>query len=282
MFYELGLAHMLKKPVILVTQSIDEVPFDLRGYRLLEYSTHFASIERAKEKLASYARGFLTGEMQFGSPVTDFYQSEGGLRPSTDRVPILTTDEDITDEDERGLLDHVIDLNDAYNELQKIMEGIANDQQELTKSLAIASEDFLRINNNPTTSSPEMARAASRQLAERIANFNARLKKANTEYSNVAQNTENSLEFIATFQIEHSDLTDDTVGEYISSIRQLQPMAIGARDSLFELAESMDTMPRIERNFNREVERGSAEVRAMAHNLDRTVASISRALAKYD
>lgn len=36
-FYELGLAHALAKPVVLVTSSIDEVPFDLRALRVLEY-----------------------------------------------------------------------------------------------------------------------------------------------------------------------------------------------------------------------------------------------------
>lgn len=37
-FYELGLAHALAKPAILVTESIDDVPFDLRALRVLEYN----------------------------------------------------------------------------------------------------------------------------------------------------------------------------------------------------------------------------------------------------
>lgn len=36
-FYELGLAHALQKPVILVTSNLDDVPFDLRGLRVLGY-----------------------------------------------------------------------------------------------------------------------------------------------------------------------------------------------------------------------------------------------------
>jgi hypothetical protein len=36
-FYELGLAHALAKPAILVTESINDVPFDLRALRVLEY-----------------------------------------------------------------------------------------------------------------------------------------------------------------------------------------------------------------------------------------------------
>jgi hypothetical protein len=39
-FYELGLAHALAKPVILVAESMEDVPFDLRALRVLEYSKH--------------------------------------------------------------------------------------------------------------------------------------------------------------------------------------------------------------------------------------------------
>lgn len=36
-FYELGLAHAMRKPVILVANSLDDIPFDLRGLRVLSY-----------------------------------------------------------------------------------------------------------------------------------------------------------------------------------------------------------------------------------------------------
>ena len=36
-FYELGIAHTLGKPAVLVTQNIDDVPFDVRGWRIIEY-----------------------------------------------------------------------------------------------------------------------------------------------------------------------------------------------------------------------------------------------------
>lgn len=39
-FYELGLAHAIGKPVILTTQHIDDIPFDLRHVRVIEYNLH--------------------------------------------------------------------------------------------------------------------------------------------------------------------------------------------------------------------------------------------------
>lgn len=35
--YELGLAHAIAKPVILISQSIDDIPFDLRALRIIVY-----------------------------------------------------------------------------------------------------------------------------------------------------------------------------------------------------------------------------------------------------
>ena len=37
-FYEIGLAHVLGKPVILITQKSEDVPFDVRHLRYLEYT----------------------------------------------------------------------------------------------------------------------------------------------------------------------------------------------------------------------------------------------------
>ena len=46
-FYELGFAHGLGKPAILITQNRDEVPFDLRGIKNIEYR----SVTDLKSKL---------------------------------------------------------------------------------------------------------------------------------------------------------------------------------------------------------------------------------------
>ena len=37
-FYELGLAHASKKPVIFISESMDDVPFDLRAQRVITYN----------------------------------------------------------------------------------------------------------------------------------------------------------------------------------------------------------------------------------------------------
>lgn len=277
-FYELGLAHALRKPVILITQSIADVPFDLKSYRLLEYSTHFSRMGRAKESLARYADGFANGTIGFGSPVTDFYQGSlppdngtGGVRPATI-------------EDDRGLFDHQVALNDGYQRIGSLVAAVTVDLQDLTRSLAAATEDFLRIQANPNESSPTAARNIARKLAERMAHFSSRLKQANNEYGTIVQDTEDSLEFVVSFQLEQSESTEyvpDEISTLLSLLEGLEAGMVIARDSQLDFAARLDNVPRLERGLNRETARASEEVLTMAANLDKSIASISRVLKKY-
>lgn len=70
--YEVGLAHALRKPTVLMTQSVRTVPFDLRGYNLTRYSTNFARVQSFRDALAEIARGLKNGSLMFENPVTDF------------------------------------------------------------------------------------------------------------------------------------------------------------------------------------------------------------------
>lgn len=50
-FYELGIADALGKPVILIAQSKDDLPFDIIGRRTLIYSMNFDKIGKFEEEL---------------------------------------------------------------------------------------------------------------------------------------------------------------------------------------------------------------------------------------
>ncbi|MFH0814367.1 MAG: sigma 54-interacting transcriptional regulator [Pseudomonadota bacterium] len=59
-FYELGIAHTLGKPVIMITQSMDYVPFDLRHLRCIVYDFKPGRIERFQESLEKTIRTVLS------------------------------------------------------------------------------------------------------------------------------------------------------------------------------------------------------------------------------
>src|SRR6266542_807448 len=69
--YELGICHTFGRPTVLLTQSINDLPFDLRSYNTHEYSTHFAAAAKLQATLKAIAQQARDGTIQFGNPVSD-------------------------------------------------------------------------------------------------------------------------------------------------------------------------------------------------------------------
>ena len=85
-FYELGVAHAFNKPFLMITQSIDDVPFDLKSYRLMQYSTDISGFNEIRGKMREFAESFRRGQMLFGNPVTDFYPQHQADAPLSGNV----------------------------------------------------------------------------------------------------------------------------------------------------------------------------------------------------
>jgi hypothetical protein len=135
--YELGLAHGLRIPTILLAQSIDEVPFDLRVYRILVYSIRFDQVHKLKQSLKDIGERHRSGEIAFGSPIIDFYPRE--MAASTlaiSRRPVelarIETDHTIQPskheaDDEKGFLDYLAEGEDASANIAEIMQAMSAD-----------------------------------------------------------------------------------------------------------------------------------------------------------
>jgi len=144
-FYELGLAHSLAKPAILVTQSMEDVPFDLRSLRVIVYDKNSPnwglllqkSLEASiKETLASPNETIPTAFLEVAS--NDVKQSKiskhdkeilemkneieflkrqvtRGLTPRMDMMP------DITEDDASFKIRDLIEKGYRFDTIDKVM-----------------------------------------------------------------------------------------------------------------------------------------------------------------
>ena len=272
-FYELGLAHALRRPVILLTQDIEDVPFDLKTYRTLEYDAHFVKIQNAKATLKDYAQKFARDEMQFGNPVIDYLPNAQALAKVEQEL------EASTEEDDRGLLDHIIDVVEGYDQLATIATNITGAmQRDVRQPMEGATEELGKLVAGGRMADPRAAQAVARRLAKHIIKFSVNLGRANIEYAEMLRNTEYSLEFAASFAVAQDEQTDIGLEEQLNHLREFRQTAINARDSCIDLAQTSDDLPRIERRLNRALGDQSEELRHFGSNLDRTIASVTRAL----
>ena len=72
-FYELAIAHSFNKPTIMISQEIEQIPFDLKMYRIIGYENTLKGIRI----LQSYLKGLIeifsekNGVFSYGNPVWD-------------------------------------------------------------------------------------------------------------------------------------------------------------------------------------------------------------------
>ncbi len=127
--YELGLCHGLKVPTVLLAQSIEEVPFDLRGYRIQRYSTHFSEVHKLKEALRQIGEQHQRREVAFGSPITDFLTGDvlSSSRVTGETLVESSVPSVSEEEGDKGFIDFIIEANQASEQIASAMGDIATE-----------------------------------------------------------------------------------------------------------------------------------------------------------
>lgn len=140
--YELGLCHALRKNAVLITQSIDDIPFDLRSYRVIRYSTQFDTADVLSTQLAEIAKANSDGGIEFGSPIIDFLPDSITTSPSRPREEDQTDapDSPPKEEEKEGYLDAILSIGQAG-------EGMKYHLGEIGQSTVRIGEEFEKSNS---------------------------------------------------------------------------------------------------------------------------------------
>lgn len=270
-YYELGLAHALRKRVILLTQQVDELPFDLRSYRVIPYSTHFAEVAKAKSQLVTVAREALDDRVAFGSPVTDFM-------PRLESAPILPERRDMVTkatEGEPGVLDHLVDMEEGFTKLGVIVVSVSNEMGPITEASMTTVEQLAALAQ--ANSPARERRAVVMALAAKLSNFAKSLSRHNDEYADTLGATRSSLEALIRAQGASTEDEKRQFQMLLSQLDQSETATRGNRAALGQVIEAIRSSPRIERTYNQAVDSAVRHLEGYAQNIDQTISMIVRA-----
>jgi hypothetical protein len=233
--YELGLAHGLEKPVIIITQSLEELPFDLRAYRAIQYDVHFSRIGQLVIALQKCAYGFNDRSVSFSNPVTDFKPSaelpevaydldshEASASPSES----LTTDE--TEELEPGFLDLQIMFDAAMEELTSCTQRVGEIARRSTDSMQSNLHDIEDAKKSQapgvTLRLHQIAGSLSRELIEHATEMGALPARFRAAWSAFDSGSSRLFERVPVSNAEELKAANDfvvVIGEVIDNHRGL-------------------------------------------------------------
>jgi len=178
-FYELGLAHAMNKKVIIITQQIDEVPFDIKSYRANEYSLLFYKIPKLIEELEKLLNGAVDDSIKYGNPVSDFSPNyftqyspsvvQHNIEEITNGSRENDTESDDTQED--GFLDNIANIKDNLNSMTDEINTMNAEMEEMGDATKLSSREIERVSTQSGNADPAFVRNVCRKLAVPISNF---------------------------------------------------------------------------------------------------------------
>jgi hypothetical protein len=277
-YYELGVAHALGKKTVLLTQDLEEVPFDLRAYRVITYSTHFARVAEAIDALRASARGARDGTLSFGSPVSDFAaahpQNASQVEIAVISPPPKAPEPQLPGvDDDYGPLDVMADVQEGMNALTEVATEMGARFERLNP-IVVATQEKL---TGPAKHEPIQARAAVRELAAAMDDYSRWLRPANTRFRQGLAKLTSGLDALFLLDVTKSDEAAQGLRVLLDVLGTLEGSVSGAQRMVVGLVEVVSSLPRIEKEFNRAKRLFVDEMSEIGNSLQQTGAVLARA-----
>ena len=281
-YYELGLAHAMHKPVINLAQEVSELPFDIRGHYVIPYSTYFSEMDKAKKDLRNAAEGVFTGATTFGNPFSDHSRHDvvptcrNGAKPS---APRNDTNHSLEQDGAPGILDHQADMEEGFEDIRASIESFGTETTKMTSRMNEFNSEMEASHKDPRRR-PDQARQQRtlvRLLAQDMNSYARFLSTENDNYSDAIERTRPSLE--ASLAAIEPSTEEDSVAlqEFLSTLDATEDAILSFRTNTTEAMSAIQQLPPIERSFTRARDQVAGQLRRLAGNIDQIISMIARA-----
>ena len=295
-FYELGLAHALHKPVIHLSQAVNALPFDIRAYQVIGYDSHFVEMNKAKDELAAVAGGVFDGTTEFGNPFSDHKGEkirptcpadsapdsrlgDDGRSADTDRPPGSASNSGRGDDGSSadtdpppGILDYQVAMEEGFQDVRDSIEGVAIRTGALGDSMNVFTDKLNATQGDRTPNQARRQRDLVRGLAEEVDSYAGFMSGANKKFSEAIQRSRPALEAML---VASEDDSNDRQ-ELLSTLNNVERDVLGARRVTEDFASIIESVPNVERSFTRASGQAVRQLRRFGDNIDQLLSLIAR------
>jgi nucleoside 2-deoxyribosyltransferase len=254
--YELGIAHALQKPVIIIAQSIDEVPFDLASYRVIQYSTHFKETSKLAEKLKGMAEKTKMGKLEFSNPISDFLDPDFIKQKIYTKISIeeeKASETSIEEEkiEEKGIWDFVVLSIESMQKLKDCAMRITEAMEEIGEKMQKRTQEAQKIQNSGVPGAVSQMYTLTKTTAY---DMNLHAKKIEEEqpklHSAWNEFVENTSGFIQIASIKN-EKDREAIINYRDTVKGLKEVNKKSLEGIREYRKVVDSLKGISSDVNR-------------------------------
>jgi hypothetical protein len=277
-YYELGLCHALKIPAILIAQSMDEIPFDLRSYRIQIYSTHFDQVGKLQQSLKEIGERHKIGDIKFGSPVIDFLSTDY-VKNLPKAVAVVSDGGTIGVEEaskeslieEGGFLDFILEGTASGEKMTGIMNAIAAATTDIGGKMVEHTENIKSISVSPGYGAAAQAQKIATLVARDIDKYSDIVEGLLPELeSSIEQLVENYTGYTKWLPLNSEENVKQTLN-WRSQIDGLRNAATTGLTGIVSFRDSMKQLISI--GVSREVNKSS---RRLSFILEKVITAIEK------
>jgi len=175
-FYEIGISHTLGRPTVLICQSDEEIPFDLKAYRVIMYSTHFKDAHELSNTLRNIGEQAKHGNLGFGNPIIDFLPQGNGITNLTasnkmNPLDVENQTNNENEEEKKEILDFIVDSEKTIRDIVECMDEITNATFEVTTSFTQGTAELQEIKDIKSPSSVRRVHRIASEIAMNMIKF---------------------------------------------------------------------------------------------------------------
>lgn len=280
-FYELGLAHAMNKKVIIITQDIVDLPFDIKSYKANEYSLQFNKLPKLLEKLKELLDGAVDGKIKYGNPVSDFI----GVQPNTNiQNPPLNKSEtqviDIEEESDKGFLDYISTIDENAEKMTVELNLMKDELLVLRSSVDAANQEINRVKSNSKNLDTSFAKNICRKLAIPTDILAKQVKNHTVVIAKCWAVIEN--DYLSLLDNNYARLETNKKGlkQSLEALIGMQKEIIGSNEKMQSFVSALRSTLGIERKLNQAINSLISEFEVYLSETDSMSSSIDRIIAK--
>lgn len=247
-FYELGIAHTLNKKVIIITQNIETLPFDLKSYRAKEYGNTYIKFDELLEYLQQNLYGAISGDIIFSNPVKDFLvkddKKEALIKENLNNAEI---------DSEKGYLDFIAEIETNSKKLEDNILLITKDLQNVTDITTEVTAAIEKENRKPYGSSAAFVKLETMKIAKSLNNFSENLKVHNAENNELWNKIEKDSVGLIENKFTQQDDNKENLKTYILSLIEMKKQISPTLKSVQNFKNELEKLKGMEQTLTQSI-----------------------------